>query len=88
MLYAYINLKVGTDMIEFRDVTGKQFNSEDAVYYRNVIQSAFMLSKPDCVLLDIFTDSNEKIVFVFPRELHKKYINEWNDRPHKKKNQP
>ena len=69
-------------MIEYSETTQRQYNAEDAVFYRNVIQAAFMISKPDCILLDVFTDSNDKIVFVFPKELHKKYINEWANRPH------
>ena len=69
-------------MIEYSDVTGKTFQTEDAVFYRNIIQSGFMLSKPDCVLLDVFADSEGKVVFVFPRDMHKKYINEWANRPH------
>lgn len=69
-------------MIEHSDVTGKTFQAEDACYYRNILQSAFMLAKPDCELLDVFADGNEKIVFVFPKQMHKKYINEWMNRPH------
>lgn len=74
------------NMMQYSDVTGKQFQSEDAVYYRNIIQSAWLLSKPDAVLLDLFTDSNGKLVFCFPRELHKKYISEWANRPHQERN--
>lgn len=69
-------------MIQYSDTTGKKYESEDAVFYRNVIQSAWMLAHPDCVLLDIFTDSGGKLVFVFPKELHKKWIDEWVNRPH------
>lgn len=69
-------------MIQYSDITGKTFRTEEAVYYRNMKQSAWLLGKSDCVLLDVFSDGNEKIVFVFPRELHKKYINEWHNRPH------
>lgn len=69
-------------MLQHSDVTGRDFYDEEAVYYRNVIQSAWMLSHPDCVLLDIFTDSKGKIVFVFPKELHKNLIGEWANRKH------
>lgn len=69
-------------MLQYSDVTHLKYESEDAVFYRNVVQAAWMLSRPDCVLLDIFTDGNGKMVFVFPRELHKKYIGEWANRPH------
>lgn len=64
------------------DVTGRTYQAEDAVFYRNVIQSAFMLGKHDMVLLDLFVDNDGKLVFCFPRWLHKKYIQEWANRPH------
>ena len=65
----------------FSGTTGKVYEAEEAVYYRNMIQSAFMLSKSDCVLLDVF-ENNGKIVMVFPMTLHKKYIREWAERQH------
>ena len=68
----------------FSNTTGKVFDSEDAVYNRNMIQSAFMLSKSDCVLLDVF-ENNGKIVMCFPRWMHQKYIRDWNERPHENK---
>ena len=77
--YEYVK---GEIMIEYSETTQRSYEAEEAVFYRNVLQAAFMISKPDCILLDVFTDSNGKIVFVFPRELHKKYINEWATRPH------
>lgn len=61
--------------------TGKVYEAEEAVYYRNMVQSAFMLSKIDCELLDVF-ENNGKIVMVFPVALHKKYIGEWAERSH------
>ena len=68
----------------FSDTTGKVFEAEDAVYYRNMIQSAFMLSKTDCVLLDVF-ENNGKIVMCFPKWMHEKYISEWMERSDKDK---
>lgn len=59
--------------------TGKIYEAEEAVYYRNMIQSAFMLSKVDCELLDVF-ENNGKIVMVFPKWMHEKYIREWVER--------
>lgn len=72
-------------MIEYSDVTGKKFDSEDAVYYRNVLQSAWMMTHPDCVLLDVFTDGDGKLVFCFPREQHDRWIKDWANRPHETK---
>lgn len=63
----------------FSSTTGKVYEAEEATYYRNMIQSAFMLSKADCELLDVFENSG-KIVMVFPTWLHKKYIGEWAER--------
>lgn len=69
-------------MIMYSDITGKTYDTEDAVFYMNVLQSAFMLTKPDMELLDLFTESRGLLTFVFPKRLHKKYILEWRDRPH------
>lgn len=69
----------------FSSTTGKIFEAEEAVYYRNMIQSAFMLSKIDCELLDVF-ENNGKIVMCFPKWMHKKYIGEWAERSHQIKN--
>lgn len=66
----------------YSETTHMSYEPEDAVYYRNVIQAAWMLSKPDCVLLDIF-ESQGKIVFAFQKEFHKKYIGEWAERKQK-----
>lgn len=63
----------------FSTTTGKVYEAEEATYYRNMIQSAFMLSKIDCELWDVF-ENNGKIVMVFPTALHKKYIGEWAER--------
>lgn len=68
----------------FSETTGKVFEAEEAVYYRNLTQCAFMLSKLDCVLLDIFEDKG-KIVMAFPKWMHKKYLQEWIERPHENK---
>lgn len=64
--------------------TGKVYEAEEATYYRNMIQSAFMLSKIDCELLDVF-ENNGKIVMCFPKWMHKKYIGEWVERSHENK---
>lgn len=63
--------------------TGKVYEAEEATYYRNMIQCAFMLSKFDCELLDVF-ENKGKIVMVFPTTLHRKYIGEWAERSHNK----
>ena len=67
----------------FSSTTGKTYEAEEATHYRNMIQSAFMLSKIDCELLDVF-ENNGKIVMVFPKWMHEKYIREWAERSHSK----
>lgn len=74
------------EMKVFSSTTGKVYEAEEATYYRNMIQSAFMLSKVDCELLDVF-ENNGKIVMVFPTSLHKKYIGEWVERSRQNKDE-
>lgn len=69
------------EMKVYSSTTGKNFEAEEAVYYRNMVQSAFMLSKVDCELLDVF-ENNGKIVMAFPKWMHKKYFGEWVERSH------
>ena len=64
------------------ETTGREYEQESAVFYRNLVQAAWLLNKPDATLLDIFCDSSGKMVLVFPKELHKKYIREWVERQH------
>ena len=73
-------------MIVISNTTGKVYEAEEAIHYRNMIQSAFMLSKIDCELLDVF-ENNGKIVMVFPKWMHKKYIQEWIERSNKVKSE-
>lgn len=68
----------------FSSTTGKTYEVEESTYYRNMAQCAFMLSKFDCELLDVF-ESDGKVVMVFPRWLHKKYAQEWRERPYENK---
>lgn len=67
------------------ETTGREYDDMDAVFYRNLIQAAWLLSKPDATLLDIFCDGGGKMVLVFPKELHKKYAQEWRERQYESK---
>lgn len=69
----------------YSETTGKEYEAESAVFYRNLVQAAWLLSKPDATLLDIFCDNSGKMVLVFPTELHKKYIQEWAERSRQNK---
>mgnify|MGYP000006669080 FL=1 len=63
-------------MLQHSDVTGRDFYDEEAVYFRNLIQSSFYISH-GATILDVFADSVGKIVFVFPRNEHDALIKEW-----------
>lgn len=69
----------------YSETTSKYYEAESSVFYRNLVQAAWLLNKPDATLLDIFCDSNGKMVLVFPKELHKKYIGEWAERSRENK---
>lgn len=60
------------------DVTGKTYQAEDAVFFRNLVQSSFYISN-GATILDIFTDSDGLLVIVFPRDEHKILIKKWVD---------
>lgn len=64
----------------FSETTGKFYESEDAVFYANLVQAAWLLNKPDAFLLDIFCRKDGRMILVFPKKLHKKYVGEWAER--------
>jgi hypothetical protein len=68
-------------MKEYSDITQRWYEPDECVFYKNGYQAAFMLSHPDVVLYDIF-ESDGKLVFVFSRNAHRKYINIWRTREH------
>ena len=70
----------------FSSTTGKNYEVEEVVHYRNMTQCAFMLSKFDCELTDVF-ENGGKVVMVFPRWMHEKYIHEWNERNRQNKDE-
>lgn len=65
-------------MLEFSDVTGKIYESEDCVFFRNIVQSAFYVHN-NAKIIDVFTDSKGKLVMVFLRKEHDELINKWLD---------
>ena len=60
-------------MMQISDVTGRRYEAEDCVFFRNYIQSAFYIAH-GCELVDIFTDSKMKLVFVFWKKEHNNMI--------------
>lgn len=58
------------------DVTGIAYENEDVVFFRNLYQSTFYIDH-NATIVDVFTDSNKKLVFVFYRDQHEKLIKLW-----------
>ena len=58
------------------DVTGIHYEMEDVVFFRNLYQSSFYIAN-NATIVDVFTDSNKKLVFVFWREQHENLIKLW-----------
>lgn len=58
------------------DVTGITYENEDVVFFRNLYQSSFYIDH-NATIVDVFTDSNKKLVFVFWRDQHDKLIKLW-----------
>lgn len=73
------------NMYETSKVTGKTYVIEDAVFFRNIHQSAFYV-KHGAVIWDLFVDDEYKFVFCFPRKQHNKLIKLWMDNKHKNEN--
>lgn len=58
------------------DITNTWYEEDKCVFFRNCIQSAYYMEW-GATLVDLFTDSSHKLVFVFSKEDHKKYIDRW-----------
>lgn len=58
------------------EITGEYYEDEEVVFFRNYIQSAYYIEW-GAKLIDIFTDSNHKLVFVFTKIDHDKYKLKW-----------
>ena len=56
------------------DVTGICYEMEDVVFFRNLYQSTFYIDH-NATIVDVFADSNKKLVFVFWRSEHENLIN-------------
>lgn len=63
-------------MITQSETTGRFYNDEDCVFFRNYIQAAKYISWGAC-LVDLFTDSKDKLVFVFSKSDHEKRKAKW-----------
>lgn len=58
------------------DVTGIFYENEDVVFFRNLYQSTFYIDH-NATIVDVFTDGNKKLVFVFYRDQHEELIKLW-----------
>ena len=58
------------------DVTGIEYEMEDVVFFRNLYQSSFYIDH-NATIVDVFTDGNKKLVFVFWRNQHEDLIKLW-----------
>ena len=65
-------------MKELSNVTGISYELEDVVFFRNLYQSSFYIDH-NATIVDVFTDSNGKLVFVFYRDQHNELIKLWLD---------
>lgn len=72
-------------MMCYSETTGKTYDDNDAVFYANLVQAAWLMNKPDATLLDIFCRGDGRMILVFPKELHKKHIAEWAERSRQNK---
>ena len=60
------------------DVTGKTYTPENVHYFRNPLQSAYYMSWGGSgVLIDLFVDGQNKLVFVFEKSTHEKFKEQW-----------
>ena len=60
------------------DVTGRDYDDRDVVFYRNIVQSIFYMEHGE-MPIDFFVDGRHKLVFVFTRESHNRLIQKWID---------
>ena len=58
------------------ELNGKWYQDEDCVFFRNLYQCAFYV-KNHCLPIDMFTDSQDKLVMVFDRQRHNELIKLW-----------
>ena len=60
-------------------VTGLVFDPDDMVYFRNIEQSVMYMFW-GATLYDLFRDNEEKLVFCFSREDHKRLSPLWRNK--------
>lgn len=63
-------------MIEKSEITGKIYNAEDCVYFRNIAQSVFYMEH-GVQPIDVFVGGDHKLVMAFKKDDHKKILPLW-----------
>lgn len=58
------------------DVTKIEYELEEVVFFRNLYQSSFYIAN-NATIVDVFTDSKGKLVFVFYRNQHEEILKLW-----------
>lgn len=71
-------------MLQKSHLTGKIYNEDDVVFFRNVYQSAYYCLK-GAHLVDLIPTDELKFVFVFERKDHQKYRADWEKRKYQNK---
>lgn len=65
-------------MLYFSNLNGKPYHAEECVYFRNCKQVAKYLNW-GATLVDLFSDKNNTLVFVFTKKDHNKFKQQWID---------
>lgn len=63
-------------MMNKSELTGKWYQDEDCVFFRNYVQAAHYIAW-QAKLIDLFTDSEMKLVFVFSKKDHEILRDRW-----------
>lgn len=75
----YFLRRKGFKIRTISELTGKVYDSEDVVWYGNVLQAA-QYYLWNCVPVDMSVSPDTKRwAFAFTKEDHKKYIKRWNE---------
>jgi len=63
-------------MVQFSNITNKAYDDSACVFFRNYVQAAYYIEW-GAILVDLFVDSEHKLVFVFNKADHEKFKLRW-----------
>lgn len=72
-------------MKAYSEVTHTWYDTDNTVFFRNIIQAGWYVMK-GATILDVFADSEGKLVVAFPRDEHNALIIEWVARKQREQN--